>query len=509
MPMTFEPYLLTLGLQALGGLGIGLAILWIYRRIHRQSTIAANIFAGGLLLRAFLGVVLFWISYLDLSFLGRLHRGDGYWSLAPDAFWYMTRAATAATEGLDTIMPRSASPSYVMAVALWMRLVGMSPISGMFLNLFMYCVLCALLVYVWKPTNDWRAHWPLLALLAAFSLSPVHVIHGSQSLKDDVFSFIIVLGAVGVFFMSNAVASGARTLLSSRRAVLAGLAAWLAAIYGAAGIRAYFAFFMTCSLTAILGLWMLRLRRETLFRQVIFSVAVAALSVAVYVRAAGPHDLYLSRVSRILVNRTGAAGNEGMVAMVLRRIDQARAGFARSGGDTNLVSTPLPPPESAAGVQGNERSGGRVRATLPMATTPQGYARRLGMGLATLFIPISALEALSIVDIDGGGGLLFVTDIDTLFVDATLLLTFVVLYMRWDAVRRRLPFVSYLFLLGGTTSLLLAYVVTNFGTQFRLRMLAVVPLWLMILATMDRDATPADLNEDPRASPPTLPGTTG
>jgi hypothetical protein len=87
------------------------------------------------------------------------------------------------------------------------------------------------------------------------------------------------------------------------------------------------------------------------------------------------------------------------------------------------------------------------------------------------------------VEVSGGRGLLFLTDVDTLFIDVTILAALVLLWMRWPTVRRHAPYVTFTLMLGCLTALLLAYVVTNFGTLFRLRMLTVVPFWLLLLAT--------------------------
>jgi hypothetical protein len=101
----------------------------------------------------------------------------------------------------------------------------------------------------------------------------------------------------------------------------------------------------------------------------------------------------------------------------------------------------------------------------------------LSVGLAALFVPISILRALSIVTFHGGQGLLLVTDVDTVVIDLALALC---LYLSFK--RRHLPLLPTglcLAALGIVTTLLLAYVVTNYGTLFRLRLLAVTPLWLL------------------------------
>ena len=104
------------------------------------------------------------------------------------------------------------------------------------------------------------------------------------------------------------------------------------------------------------------------------------------------------------------------------------------------------------------------------------------VGAAALFVPISLLEALSVVELSGGRGLLVLTDIDTLFFDLMLLLIVLVLYIRWPTARLRLSYAVFACSLGVLTITLMAFVVTNYGTLFRLRLMAAVPIWMLALA---------------------------
>ncbi len=481
-----------LGLQILSALGIGLCLLWMFRWMRARSARGAQIFAAGLLLRAGLGVALFWISWLDLAFLRDLHMGNGFWILASDAPRYMGAASRAALEGFAAIKPGEASPAYVATVALWMRLVGVSPFSGMYLNLVVYSALCTSLVALWRPKNDWRADLPLLVLLGAFSLSPVLIIHGSQSLKDDVFAFVIAVGAVGALLVSMPAVYGFRAV-GSRWAFVAGAAAWLGAVFYAAGIRAYFAFFMLCSLGAVLAFFSARPRWDALHRRIPITAAVCLLTGWVYMAGAGPYDFYLRTVLAVFQAAPEDRDGTGLTSLVIGQVNTARRGFAQTGGATSLAS-----PRESAQPRAAPAGGGRAVAD---PTSLGGYVSRVSLGLATLFVPISLLQALAITNFTGGRGLLFVTDIDTLFVDVTMLASLGLLYLRWNVARRRLPFVCFLLLLGTATTLLLAYVVTNFGTLFRLRMLAVIPFWLLLLATADSRLIPAAPDEDVASRP--------
>ena len=105
-----------------------------------------------------------------------------------------------------------------------------------------------------------------------------------------------------------------------------------------------------------------------------------------------------------------------------------------------------------------------------------------------MFIPISLLQALSIVSFSGGSGLLLITDIDTLVMDAAILGSLLVLFRTRQRGQSK-PVVMFALVLAVFTTLSMAYVVTNFGTLFRLRLLAVTPIWVIpAFAAMSRGA---------------------
>lgn len=523
-----RPLVGVIGLRVLAGLAIGMLAIWIYRWIRVQSRPLAVLFVSGFLLRAFLGIVLFWISYLNLPFLSELHQGNGFWQVAPDARGYMAEASRAAIDGLHRIRSGSASPAYVTMVALWMRLVGISPMSGMFLNLMVYGLLCALLVYACRPKGEWRADLPLLVLLFGFSFSPVLIVHGSQSLKDDLFAFLNVAGALGALAISTVVIDGFRAL-PSRWMGIVGPGMWLAAVHQAAGIRAYFSFFMWSSLTAVLAFVGLRWQWDLLVRRLPLALLIVSLTGVAYIAGAGPYDKYAIGLVQMFQGSRGSStgGGDGVVASIFRRINGARLGFQRSGGATNIAPVGEHAlAEAEAGRRLSRRATAEAAAAkaavataaVPVAPpappppppTVADIARQVGVGLGTLFVPISLLKALGVTNFSGGRGLLVVTDIDTLFVDATILASLALLYLRWDVARRHLPYVCFLLLLGCATTVLLAYVVTNFGTQFRLRMLAVVPFWLLLVATVEGRLTPRRRpSEGDRVGPPAPAGSFG
>jgi hypothetical protein len=60
------------------------------------------------------------------------------------------------------------------------------------------------------------------------------------------------------------------------------------------------------------------------------------------------------------------------------------------------------------------------------------------------------------------------------------------LWKRRRAIGDRLPFVLFVLILATTTAMLLGYVVTNYGTLWRLRAMVAVPLWVLVVALSPR-----------------------
>lgn len=99
-----------------------------------------------------------------------------------------------------------------------------------------------------------------------------------------------------------------------------------------------------------------------------------------------------------------------------------------------------------------------------------------------MVVPISVLKAVSIVHFDGGRGLLRISDVDTALMDLSLVALCWLVLRRRHLIGRDGVFVFFVLVLAATTTALLSYVVTNFGTMFRMRSTAVAPLWTLALA---------------------------
>ena len=139
----------------------------------------------------------------------------------------------------------------------------------------------------------------------------------------------------------------------------------------------------------------------------------------------------------------------------LGKLRRARLDFVRTGGATNVI---------AAG----EIDGGIVRPAL--------------VGLATVFVPISIVKELGWVDFSGGRGLLWITDVDTVALDFFILAGVALVVLHRAEIRSNLPYVWFVVALGCLICVPLGFIVTNFGTLVRLRLMAMVPMWMLPLA---------------------------
>ena len=111
------------------------------------------------------------------------------------------------------------------------------------------------------------------------------------------------------------------------------------------------------------------------------------------------------------------------------------------------------------------------------------------LGLGAVFVPVSLLRATGLVSFQGGSRSLLLTDIDTLFIDITIVACLVLVWRRRRDLRGAWTLTVFLLVLGVVSAVLVGYVVTNYGTLFRLRLLAVVPFWLLPLV-LARPAAP-------------------
>ena len=151
----------------------------------------------------------------------------------------------------------------------------------------------------------------------------------------------------------------------------------------------------------------------------------------------------------------GPRGDFVLWEFALHQVRDSRLGFIESGGSSNIVAD---------------------------AGTDDGIARATLVGLATVFVPISMVRALGWVDLAGVRVPLWITDIDTILLDAFILACVSLTVMHRDRAGPNAPYVWFLVSLAIVVSLLLGYIVTNFGTLFRLRLMVALPFWMLPLA---------------------------
>jgi hypothetical protein len=454
---------------------LGILILKTYRWMRAQSALAAGLLAIGIIGRAAIGLTLFWISYLDLALLNGLHSGDGFWRVASDAGTYYHAASIGYLQGLSAIPSNTPSPAYAALLAGWMRLVGLSPASGFFLNLACYVAFCGLIVRTCSPIRDRPQKLACAACLAPFSVAPALLVHGSQPLKDEAFVFLI--GAVAVCVLSLLAVPESPAPQSERRTTFAALIGLGAAAYAMSGMRLYFVemIWLCLGAASVLHVWFARKSHP--------GRAVAIGLVTLGTAAIGPGAVWIE-ASRAATTRpapfersadTRPSGSPDATAPSL----QGR----RSGLSSTGLTWASPLAQVRAARDGFQRAVGESNFA-PESATDDPLIGSTMVGMAILFVPIPVIRWLGLAEIEGGRGLLFVTDIDTLLLDLSIAACGTLLVVRRKWIHPHIPYVCFTLGLALITTLLLAFVVTNFGTLFRLRLMMAVPFWMLPLATL-------------------------
>jgi hypothetical protein len=469
------------------------------RFIVRRSRLLGGIVIAGTAIHLIVGALLFSISWLDMPLLRGLHTGDGFWVLAPDARMYFNSAAKASMQGLHAIPYGSASPTFVSTIAVWMDLIGVSPASPLLFNLIAFVLTCGLIVRFGTSGEDAAppaaVTWPLVTL----SFSPTLLFCSTQVLKDLMFACLVAVIALSARELLTRL--DRQRLRPSPAALAGGVIGLFAGVYVISGIRAYYAVFIWLSLAATLGLFLFRQRRAHIKRYLgLASLTLATLWLAFMLGAGAYYSYYhnvamgsinmvtggvmssaLERLSKLRVpgSAGGATGATNVAAG--QAVDSLREGFVLSAGQTNLIRRPAAPrptvPQDPKGPKKPVEDTGPSRWDKLMDRV---YG--VTLGLVAMFVPLSLLQALSIVDIQGGRGFLYVTDIDTLFIDASILGITWLLYRERRALQHRQVYLCFCLVVAALSAVLLAYVVTNLGTLFRLRLIAMVPFWMAPLA---------------------------
>jgi hypothetical protein len=110
-----------------------------------------------------------------------------------------------------------------------------------------------------------------------------------------------------------------------------------------------------------------------------------------------------------------------------------------------------------------------------------------------MFVPVVIAKALLWLQFEGGRGLLALADLDTIFIDLSVLVIFALCVVRRAELGRNLSYFCFAVLMAVVSGALIAFVVTNLGALLRLRLMFCVPLWMSAVALM-----PAALATRPR-----------
>lgn len=454
---------------------IGAAIVAMLRWMRRRSRIAASLVEVGLLARAMVGLALFWISYLHLPIGTSLQFGDGFWVLASDAPAYYNAALAAPAWGLRG--SQGPTRAYERVLAFWMHVVGQSPAAGLYLNLLLFVATAAAVLAVVPTRNDWRRDAPVLICLAALSFNPTLVGHATQPLKDTFMALAVVMGCASAYVLFNTLHAGADDSDGLRRFVMS-IIGVLVAMYLVSGIRPYFGFVeWGCYLLAALVSCILvaggRLRMAA-----VHALTLLALWSAMASGGANYYQEIMRRTVRASTNPVVLFASGGSL------LQEAQSGFVRTTSGTNAAA-----PQPAVS-EGN---------AMPGVQLTDGWNVR--KGLILMFVPVVVARPMGLLRLEGGRGLLAAADIDTVFVDASMLFVLLLCIARRTELRRNLPYFSFAMFIAVVSAGLVAYVVTNLGALLRLRLLFGVPLWMTAMALVPlaytdgprRDATPDDV----------------
>jgi hypothetical protein len=161
------------------------------------------------------------------------------------------------------------------------------------------------------------------------------------------------------------------------------------------------------------------------------------------------------------------------------RLVTAHNGFVQSGGRTNIAAPasqigPRTPAEDPRPV-GDElvKSGDSLRGDVGAG----GRLETVALGLATMFIPMTLLKLLGVVKVAGGANLFLMTDLDTLFMDLTIAAGAFICFRNRGTWRSGGPYVVFVLSISLFIAITMGYVVTNYGTLVRLRLMVAAPIW--------------------------------
>jgi hypothetical protein len=425
-----------------------LAVAGLVRWIWDRSPLIGTLVLVGVLARATAGAALFWISLRHLPVLPNLQLGNGFWVLALDGVSYYNSASTAAGQGLSTISAYSPSPAYVRLLAVAIRVCGESPLTAVLLNVAACALSCAICVLMWPPQPTGHSRVARAIAVGSLACLPSLLLTSTQPLKDQFFALAVVAAIACIRLVLMAFTAPGPRLLTRAAIGLAGAAA---AEYIIGGIRAYYGVMFILATVIVLATVTILQPVRRWAAHIAVTLVVAAVLWTSFAYGAGP---YAEPYSRFLSTAASVPRTGSGLASTVAPFESAREAFLASGGATNIVRRHTP---------------GRNRNVERMMDE--------SVGLMALVVPVSILRALSLVDFAGGRGLLAITDLETVFLDLTVAMQLWLVWRRRPE-RRDVVFLMFTFALAMAVIVPLAYVVTNYGTLFRMRTMYAIPLWL-------------------------------
>lgn len=164
--------------------------MWRWWRVLDGRGVASRVIAVGFLIRAFGGVVLFWISWLALPIARSMQLGRGFWFFAIDGQWYVGYTRELLSHGVGTIFSlHAAYPSHIFTQSLTVAAAafGSFASTAILFNCAAYLATSAVILRIGSPQAE-RAR---LFALSAVAFGPATILWSMQPLKDSFFVLLI------------------------------------------------------------------------------------------------------------------------------------------------------------------------------------------------------------------------------------------------------------------------------------------------------------------------------
>jgi hypothetical protein len=455
--------------------------LWRLCRARPKIVIA------GFLVRALVGQVLFWISYLRLPVARSLQLGNGFWFFAVDGPFYLGYATKLAARGPGAILldaEQYPSMFFVQVLSLCAGAFGGVASVAILLNCAAYLLTCAIIMRIDRTRNH--------IVLAAIACSPASILFSLQPLKDTLFMLLIV-AMIAAFRRWEELWRAHGTQAHGTWAQFLGYAlAMCAVLFALGGIRWYFSVIAWGAAAIFLVLTALQAQRKGwAFAANLLLLLLLAQSIRL-----GAPDVPPS-YDRLLNPMTAL---QWRPAATQEHITEVRKGFDSTPGATNIAEGDA---LAQPGIAGRRSSTSIAEVDAPAkpdiapdvapagpassepgSIFPPRFASRMITGFAAMFLPRTLGESLGLIRVGGGRGLWLFAEVDTLLFDLVLLYAIVhsARGLRRGRAKMTATFVFCVLVFLMTAGPML-YTVNNFGTLFRLRLMvycvaAVLPITL-------------------------------